>query len=114
MKGEDFKSLIWGMEQLREDLRTRKVMGMGFRGEIFGEICYKGIEVLEETHTILYQEKEVEDKDEISFVTVDHYRYVHFFPLIENKGENKLLFPYFLRDVVGLYLQEHFPIIENE
>lgn len=111
MNGRDFKEMIWGMEGQREELRTRKVMGMGFRGKVFGELCYKGIEVLPESHTILYAGKKIMDEQELSFVTVDHYRYVDFFPSIENKGRNELLFPYFLREVVGWYLEEHVPIM---
>lgn len=110
MNGQTFKELIWDMERLRNNLRARAVTGMGFRGKIFGELVYKGIHVDHENKTIYYQEKPITDEQVIRFVTVDHYRYISFFPLIENKGEVNLLFPYFLRDVVSIYLEKNFPI----
>ncbi|MGP6138543.1 bifunctional metallophosphatase/5'-nucleotidase [Jeotgalibaca sp. A127] len=110
MDGRTFKELIWGMEAMRLELRTREVTGMGFRGRIFGELVYKGIRVDNKKRIIYHKEMQVTDDQEISFVTVDHYRYISFFPLIENKADVSLLFPYFLRDVVSLYLEDHFPI----
>lgn len=110
MDGRTFKELIWSMEALRNNLRTREVTGMGFRGKIFGELVYKGIRVDKTNKTIYYKGTHITDDQTIRFVTVDHYRYISFFPLIENKGEVDLLFPYFLRDVVAIYLEKHFPI----
>ncbi|MGP6147272.1 bifunctional metallophosphatase/5'-nucleotidase [Jeotgalibaca sp. A122] len=110
MDGRTFKELIWGMEAMRLELRTREVTGMGFRGRIFGELVYKGIRIDNKKRIIYHKEIQVTDDQEISFVTVDHYRYISFFPLIENKADVSLLFPYFLRDVVLLYLEDHFPI----
>lgn len=110
MDGKTFKELIWNMERQRADLLTKPVMGMGFRGKIFGSLAYKGIKVDSEQHKIYYRGNELADEEMITFVTVDHYRYVSFFPLIENKGESELLFPYFLRDIVSMYLAEHFPL----
>ena len=43
MTGNIFKQLIWSMEDMRDDLRTKAVTGMGFRGKIFGELVYKEI-----------------------------------------------------------------------
>lgn len=114
MSGQNFCDLIFGMEKMREELRVRQVTGMGFRGKIFGEICYKGIKVDTDNKIIYYNGTIIQKGDTIKFVTVDHYRYVSFFPLIENKGESELLFPYFLRDVVSKYLEDHFPILYSK
>lgn len=111
MIGETFKNLIWGMEDMRQDLRVREVTGMGFRGKIFGELVFKGIQIDHDSKCIYYNGAQIQDDQFISFVTVDHYRYVSYFPLIENEGETSLLFPYFLRDVVSLYLEKHYPIL---
>ena len=110
LDGKTFRELIWGMEEKRINLRTRQVTGMGFRGKIFGELCYKGISVDSAQKVIYYKGKVIQDKQTITFVTVDHYRYISFFPLIENEGEVELLFPYFLRDVVSQYLEKNFPL----
>lgn len=112
MEGKVFKRMIQDMEQMRAGLRNREVEGMGFRGKIFGELCYKGIS-LEEDGTVHVLGKPVQSHEKVTFVTVDHYRYVSFFPLIENEGVNELLFPYFLRDVVGQYLEERYPMAKT-
>ena len=105
MTGNIFKQLIWSMEDMRDDLRTKAVTGMGFRGKIFGELVYKGIRVDTTQKIIYYKGMALSDDQEVRFVTVDHYRFPISFPLIENKGDVELLFPYFLRDVVSLYLE---------
>lgn len=110
MLGKDFCRMVFDMEDQRDELRIKTVMGMGFRGKVFGELCYKGIKVDVKMGVIYYNGTVIKDNDNIEFVTVDHYRYVSFFPLIEKKGESELLFPHFLRDVVGQYLEKHFPI----
>lgn len=112
MKGKTFSRMIQGMEQMRDALRQREVAGMGFRGKIFGELCYKGI-TLDAEGTVRVLGNPIRTHEDITFVTVDHYRYVSFFPLIENEGENELLFPYFLRDVVGQYLEERYPLTKT-
>lgn len=111
MDGRTFKDLVWNMEELRDELRSKEVTGMGFRGKIFGELVFKGIRVDQERSSIYYKGMSIDDEQTITFVTVDHYRYISYFPLIDNKGEVTLLFPFFLRDVFALYLKERFPIL---
>lgn len=111
MDGRTFKDLVWNMEELRDELRSKEVTGMGFRGKIFGELVFKGIRVDQERSSINYKGMSIDDEQTITFVTVDHYRYISYFPLIDNKGEVTLLFPFFLRDVFALYLKERFPIL---
>lgn len=119
MEGKTFIQMIQEMEKMRDALRNKEITGMGFRGKVFGELCYKGITV-DGNGTVKVQNEPVSPHEDITFVTVDHYRYVSFFPLIENEGNNELLFPYFLRDVVGEYLEERYPllntgeVVENE
>ena len=45
LTGRDFKVMIDEMESQREELMTKEITGMGFRGRIFGELCYRGFEV---------------------------------------------------------------------
>jgi hypothetical protein len=42
--------------------------------------------------------------------TLDHYLFVPFFPTIEIMGDNQIMFPDFLRQIVARYLTKHYPI----
>jgi len=110
LTGEHFKVMIDEMESQKIELMTKKISGMGFRGRIFGELCYRGFAVDSATREITINGKPIRDDEKVTFVTVDHYRYISYFPTIENEGHSRLLFPYFLRDIVGLYLENKFPI----
>jgi 2',3'-cyclic-nucleotide 2'-phosphodiesterase (5'-nucleotidase family) len=112
LTGQHFKAMIDEMESQRVELMTKEISGMGFRGRIFGELCYRGFAVDPNTREITIDGKPIRDDEDITFVTVDHYRYISYFPTIENEGRSRLLFPYFLRDVVGLHLEKEFPILK--
>ena len=106
--------MIDEMESQREELMTKEITGMGFRGRIFGELCYRGFEVDPVTTRVTVDGRELSDEEDITFVTVDHFRYITYFPTIENEGRSRLLFPYFLRDVFGLLLEDKFPIMREK
>ena len=106
LNGNEFVELIHLMESKRDELRTMPLKGIGFRGEIFGEICYKGISVDEMNQVYVNGELVVSNK-KYTFATVDNYLFAPFFPIIERKGDNEVLFPYFLRTVVGNYLRRY-------
>jgi hypothetical protein len=41
---------------------------------------------------------------------VDNFLFIPFFPTIEIMGSNELLFPKLLRNVVGEYLAQKYPL----
>lgn len=108
--GRDFKRLIYEMEKNRNFLRIFPMRGMGFRGKIFGEIVYDGVTYLPETKEVFYQDQLVVENRWYQLVTVDHFMFIPFFPTIEIVGEVEFLFPNFLRQVVGAYVKERYPI----
>lgn len=91
MRREDFQELLASMEAQREHLATLPIIGRGFRGRIFGE---------------LYQTQVHADSDWVTFVCPDHMRFVEYFPMIRDKGENDILYPELLRHVVADHLRE--------
>ena len=113
LSGRDFKRMIYEMEKNRTFLRVFPIFGMGFRGKIFGEIMYHGITFIPETREVFYANELVQDEQYYTFVTVDHFMFVPFFPTIEIVGQVEFLFPDFLRQVIGKYLQVRYPIEEK-
>ncbi|EHE8459339.1 bifunctional UDP-sugar hydrolase/5'-nucleotidase [Enterococcus faecalis] len=110
LKGSDMSRLIREMEKSRQFLRKFPIRGMGFRGKIFGELCYDGIRFERNSQTVFWQEKPIQPEQKYTLTTVDHFQFVPFFPTIELVGEVEFLFPDVLRTVVANYLHAHYPI----
>ena len=109
LDGENLIRVIYEMEKNRLFLRNFPIKGIGFRGKIFGEICYNGVAYDKMTDEVTWLGKPVEKTKHYTFATVDHFMFIPFFPTIEIKGENEVLFPYFIRNVLGQYLKKHYP-----
>jgi len=110
LSGEDLVRLVQEMEKNRGYLRKFPIRGMGFRGELFGELNYAGIHYDSETQEVTWQGSPIKPERKYTFATVDHLMYVPFFPTIELRGENELLFPLFIRNVLGQYLKKNYSI----
>lgn len=110
LKGSDMSRLIREMEKSRQFLRKFPIRGMGFRGKIFGELCYDGIRFERNSKTVFWQGKPIQPEQKYTLTTVDHFQFVPFFPTIELVGEVEFLFPDVLRTVVANYLHAHYPI----
>lgn len=110
LKGSDMSRLIREMEKSRQFLRKFPIRGMGFRGKIFGELCYDGIRFERNSQTVFWQGKPIQPEQKYTLTTVDHFQFVSFFPTIELVGEVEFLFPDVLRTVVANYLHAHYPI----
>lgn len=110
LDGENLIRMIYEMEKNRLFLRNFPIKGIGFRGKVFGEICYNGVTYDKMTGEVSWLGKPIERTKNYTFATVDHFMFIPFFPTIEIKGENEVLFPYFIRNVVGHYLKKHYPI----
>lgn len=110
MKGADLYRVIREMEKNRGYLRNFPIKGMGFRGQVFGEICYDGIHYDAATNQVFWLGEPLDFEKEYTFATVDHFLFIPFFPTIEIVGENQVIFPYFIRNVLGQYLTRNYPI----
>lgn len=110
LKGSDMSRLIREMEKSRQFLRKFPIRWMGFRGKIFGELCYDGIRFERNSQTVFWQGKPIQPEQKYTLTTVDHFQFVPFFPTIELVGEVEFLFPDVLRTVVANYLHAHYPI----
>lgn len=109
LKGADVRRLVLEMEKNRNFLRNFPMLGMGFRGKIFGVITYDGIFYDSVNHEVYWLKEKLQDDKDYTFTTVDHFMFVPFFPTIEIAGKYEFLFPEFIRSVLGTYLQTHYP-----
>lgn len=109
LDGENLTRLIYEMEKNRLFLRNFPIKGIGFRGKVFGEICYNGVTYDKITGEVNWLGEPIEPAKQYTFATVDHFMFIPFFPTIEIIGTNEVLFPFFIRNVLGQYLKKHYP-----
>lgn len=111
--GCDLWRLVMEVEKNRHYLSKFHMVGMGFRGKIFGQIYYKGIKV-DLAHRLVYVNgQEIDPLRHYQIAVLDHYVLVPFFPTLSIMGENEFLFPDFLSTVVGNYLAKIYPLKEK-
>ena len=109
LEGAALLEFLNSIEAQRTQLKEHPIVGMGFRGKVFGEIIYSGIEKNDEGK-FLWLGKEIDPNKDYSFTTVDHLLFIKYFPVLMAKGEIDFLFPAFLRQVLGQYLETHYSI----
>lgn len=114
LSGENLIRLVREVEKNRNFLRRFPLKGMGFRGKIFGEIFYDGIEYDPVNQQVFFDGKPVDVFKRYSIASLDHYLFIPFFPTIEIAGDNELMYNRFFRDVVSDYLSKHYPIDSKE
>lgn len=104
LTGKQMVSLIDSMESQKEELSHLPVKGFGFRGKVFGTICYAQI-ALKDGLLYIKDEKVRADK-EYTLVTVDYFLYVSYFPVLNHSNEINMISSKFLRTIVADYMQE--------
>lgn len=106
LTGQEMIRFVKEIEKNRSFLRRFPIVGMGFRGKIFGDIVMAGIHYDEINDTVLWQGNALEEVQEYTFATVDHWVFIPFFPTLEIAGKIEFLFPEFIRTVLGNYLNQ--------
>ena len=94
----DFKQLLQIFEAQQPELLEKAIRGYGFRGKLFGEILYTGFQFA--SGEVVVDGKGLADDEFITFVCPDHMRFVPFFPMIEEKGDNEIIYPDLLRTII--------------
>lgn len=108
IKGEDLIELIHSMEEQRTRLRHLPTAGFGFRGQLFGEICYSGIQ--KKNDEFYLNEEPLSPSHWYKVATVDYFLYVPFFPIIGERTHPTMEYPDFLRTLVANELKENYPV----
>ncbi|MBM7688060.1 multifunctional 2',3'-cyclic-nucleotide 2'-phosphodiesterase/5'-nucleotidase/3'-nucleotidase [Enterococcus ureilyticus] len=111
LSGHDLVRMVKEMEKNRDYLRKFPIMGMGFRGKVFGELYYDGLAYNKQKEEVLWNHRPIELESNYTFTTIDHFMFIPFFPTIELAGSVDFIFPEFLRTVLGNYLKTHYPIL---
>lgn len=104
MTGQELYELLCEVDEQVDDLQYKLINGLGFRGKVFGEIIYKGIDFVYDEQQWYVQGQAIQFEKVYHLITVDHLWFLPYFPSIDRYGHPQLIFPEFLRHVVGMYL----------
>lgn len=107
VQGAYLIEFIKKLDKIDSQMMDRPVHGYGFRGRVFGKICLKGISIL--NHQVYWYGEPVAIHKEYEFATTDYFSFLPFFDILNTYGEQEVLFPEFIRTVVGNYLTKKFP-----
>ncbi|GBG94668.1 5'-nucleotidase [Ligilactobacillus salitolerans] len=110
LTGYNLWRLIREMEKNRRHLRRSIVKGNGFRGTVFGELVYDGISYDQTEKTVLLHGHALDPEKIYTIGTVDNFIYGPFFPTLEIAGEISYIGDRFLRDALGTYFAQKFPV----
>lgn len=108
IKGKHLKNFAKEIQNIDDKMMNRPVKGFGFRGKVFGKLCYKGFTI--ENDIILWQGEPIELERDYEIATIDYFSFLPFFDILNTYSMQEVIFPHFLRKVVGEYLSKTFPI----
>ncbi|MFC0233829.1 bifunctional metallophosphatase/5'-nucleotidase [Vagococcus entomophilus] len=110
LSGADLVRLFQEITKNQGFLKNYPILGMGFRGEVFGTVVFDGMSYERHSKKGYYAGKPIIATKRYTFVTVDHFLFIPFFPTIEIAGEIEMVYPDFLRRVTAKYLEKHYPL----
>lgn len=114
LQGSDLWRLVLEVEKNRHFLHKFPLRGMSFRGKIFGDIYYKGLKYSKHDRQVYVDGHKIDKDKEYTIAVLDHHILVPFFPTLAIAGNNTILAPKFLGEVVGDYLTKKYPLPQKE
>ena len=95
------------IDRVNQKMSHQPVRGFGFRGEVFGKLCLKGFN----------ENQRINPNEDYELATIDYFSFLSFFDTLNTYSTQEIIFPDFLRGVVGNYLAKTYPLknrIENK
>lgn len=108
--GKELKRLLQEIHKNSEFVSSFAMVGLGFRGKVFGDLQLRGMEIDIQKGQLTYHNQLIDDNKKYEFVSLDYYKYLPFFPTIELVGENKIIMKKMLREDFAEYLMQNFPV----
>jgi len=105
--GRDLWRLVQEVHKNHHFLRGYRLRGMGFRGDIWGEIVWSGLERVENGDVLVHGQPLDVDAT-YTLGSLDHYLFIPYFPTIEIMGQNVMSYDTVMREDFAAYLAETF------
>ncbi|GFH41110.1 bifunctional metallophosphatase/5'-nucleotidase [Lactococcus insecticola] len=97
--GLELRKIMLEIYDVGSYLRTQRVIGMGFRGKVFGDIVTRGVAVRD--GQIYYQDHLISDEKSYQILVPDQYYFASYFPILKSSGTAEIQFPRFMREIVA-------------
>ncbi len=94
------------IDKQQQRLSSLALKGSGFRGKIFGYMRFDGID-RQRDHKILYLGQEIQQQRHYQIATLDHYKWVPFFPVIQDVPA-KISLDILLRELMANYYEKKY------
>jgi 2',3'-cyclic-nucleotide 2'-phosphodiesterase (5'-nucleotidase family) len=107
IKGKDLLEFAKEIKRIDEKMINQPVRGFGFRGRVFGKMCLKGLSIDHEE--VLWLGEAIDIDAEYELATIDYFSFLPFFDTLNKNSTQTILFPDFLRTVVGEYFKKIYP-----
>lgn len=107
IKGKYLLKFAEEVNDIDEKMIHQPVRGFGFRGEVFGKLCFKGLSINGKEVRWLGQKIEMEKEYEIALI--DYFSFLPFFETLNTYSTQQVLFPNFIRTVVSDYFAKKYP-----
>ena len=101
--GRELKEIMQELHQVGNYLKTQKIVGMGFRGKVFGDIITVGLS--EHQGQLFYQGEVIDEAVYYTVLVPDQYIFASYFPILKASGTAEIQFPKFMREIVADYLR---------
>ncbi|GAP02228.1 5'-Nucleotidase-related protein [Fructobacillus pseudoficulneus] len=105
LTGSELEELWSEFERDQAKLVNQKVKGSGFRGQVFGQLLVRGMG-RNAAGDLVYDGRIVVASEKYQIATLDHYRWVDFFDVLD-EAPAKIRLDIFLRELLAQYYQKH-------
>ncbi|WP_179396010.1 bifunctional metallophosphatase/5'-nucleotidase [Lacticaseibacillus absianus] len=109
LSGADLWRLVMEIQKNRAFLHHFRMVGMNFRGQVFGDMQWVGLTV-DAKRQVRYAGARLVETQTYALTGVDTYLFAPFFPTIEIAGTTTFHFPRLLRTVIGDHLAAVYPL----
>ncbi|MBS9337422.1 bifunctional metallophosphatase/5'-nucleotidase [Fructobacillus parabroussonetiae] len=104
LTGRQLLDWLMEYEEKASDLVDQRIKGSGFRGQVFGQLLMAGLQknaIGEWT----YQDQPIEEGRTYAVATLDHYRWLDFFKMLD-EAPAEIRLDVFLREMMAQYYQK--------
>lgn len=101
--GTELENIVRELYDVGNYLKTQRIVGMGFRGKMFGDIVMSGISY--QDNQVFYQGAPVVADQTYVVLLPDQYLFAAYFPILKSSGTAEIQFPRFMREIVADYLK---------